>query len=449
MDVLGALGSALHTVVTDPGKAIRDVKDFGQRLAAASSGSSNAGSAGTATGSGATSYTSGQSTPYYGPSYSSGTTSRRTPSVTARPVPPPLPRIGGLAVAHIVQGLVGAAARGVRHPAPVAPRPGRVQSWSRPRPRRRRRTEYELGAAKFQRRLELRPSLLLPEIPRPGPSVIPLGHRLNPHPWRIGLAQWPEPRADAQRAWPLEEPPGRATIGDLRGLWGRDLVTKSVTRLAKRFQEGKLWWDTGFPGVSGPGSSYGIGQYPLPGKIGDIQRGIQDAGDKVLRKGLGLGADGVLWLDAEARHERREIDDAELNRARLGFAFSLGSKNPVAFGLSLGLGWLEQGLAAKRALEPRPESGVPRARGGRVGHGETTLVGERGPEIVQLPAGSNVVPAHRSRELLGRSAPAGAVPDGGLPGGRRELHVIQQLDGREIARSTIRNLDDDEQWGRA
>lgn len=84
---------------------------------------------------------------------------------------------------------------------------------------------------------------------------------------------------------------------------------------------------------------------------------------------------------------------------------------------------------------------VVRAGGGRVGHGETTLVGERGPEIVRLPAGSDVIPAHRSRELLQQAATAPR-------GGRRDLHIHQQLDGREIARSTIRNLDDDEQWGR-
>lgn len=85
-----------------------------------------------------------------------------------------------------------------------------------------------------------------------------------------------------------------------------------------------------------------------------------------------------------------------------------------------------------------------RARGGRVRRGEMTLVGERGPEIVQLPAGSNVIPAHRSRMALEQPG-AGALPSRAS----RELHLHQILDGREIARSTIRNLDDDEQWGRA
>ncbi|MDO8187212.1 hypothetical protein Q5424_09380 [Conexibacter sp. JD483] len=86
-----------------------------------------------------------------------------------------------------------------------------------------------------------------------------------------------------------------------------------------------------------------------------------------------------------------------------------------------------------------------RARGGRVQSGETTLVGERGPEIVRLPGGSQVMPAHRSRELMERM---GMGAGGFGPQADRELHIHQHLDGREIARSTLRNFDDDEQWGR-
>lgn len=81
-----------------------------------------------------------------------------------------------------------------------------------------------------------------------------------------------------------------------------------------------------------------------------------------------------------------------------------------------------------------------RARGGRVGHGETTLVGERGPEIVRLPAGADGA-AQRSRE---QSRAGGSARQQA----RRDMHIHQQLDGREIARSTVRSLDDDEQWGR-
>ncbi|MDW5597661.1 hypothetical protein VSS74_25140 [Conexibacter stalactiti] len=86
---------------------------------------------------------------------------------------------------------------------------------------------------------------------------------------------------------------------------------------------------------------------------------------------------------------------------------------------------------------------VTRAGGGRVGHGETTLVGERGPEIVRLPTGADTA-ARRSRGSLGQPGAGGSARQQA----RRDMHIHQQLDGREIARSTVRNLDDDEQWGR-
>lgn len=78
-----------------------------------------------------------------------------------------------------------------------------------------------------------------------------------------------------------------------------------------------------------------------------------------------------------------------------------------------------------------------KAKGGRVRSDEMTLVGERGPEVVQLPGGSDAMAARRARQLAG----AGARRS------RGDVHVRQHLDGREITRSTVRNLDDDEQWG--
>jgi len=44
-----------------------------------------------------------------------------------------------------------------------------------------------------------------------------------------------------------------------------------------------------------------------------------------------------------------------------------------------------------------------RAMGGIVQPGETTLVGERGPELVKLPAGSNVIPNGKTKDILGGS----------------------------------------------
>jgi len=47
----------------------------------------------------------------------------------------------------------------------------------------------------------------------------------------------------------------------------------------------------------------------------------------------------------------------------------------------------------------------PKADGGVVGIGETTLVGEKGPELVKLPAGSRVYTNTKSKEMLGKNSP--------------------------------------------
>lgn len=86
-----------------------------------------------------------------------------------------------------------------------------------------------------------------------------------------------------------------------------------------------------------------------------------------------------------------------------------------------------------------------RARGGVVRHGEVTVVGERGPELVQLPAIATATSGQPVREALERAA---GTPAAGRPRRRRDLHVHQVLDGRRIARAAIRNIDNDLQWGR-
>lgn len=143
---------------------------------------------------------------------------------------------------------------------------------------------------------------------------------------------------------------------------------------------------------------------------------------------------GVLSKLSSSRLAKRGIDSTELPEDAVEV-------------ISTGKDLLEYGSR----LRPGGEDGDGSrtggyARGGRVRRGETALVGERGPEIVQLPAGANVIPAHRSRELL-ELAGAGAAPVG-APGAPTQLHVHQYLDGREIALSTVRDLDDDEQWER-
>lgn len=82
---------------------------------------------------------------------------------------------------------------------------------------------------------------------------------------------------------------------------------------------------------------------------------------------------------------------------------------------------------------------VGRARGGTVLPGEITLVGERGPELLKLPAGTGVTPADRTRQIL-----RGATQN------IRHINITSpiSLDGRVISSSVLRHVDDGEQWGR-
>ncbi len=124
--------------------------------------------------------------------------------------------------------------------------------------------------------------------------------------------------------------------------------------------------------------------------------------------------------------------------SQLWSGYQLGSTVPRAlldrYDLRLATPLDSEYWTAPQPLYGAPFVLVPKAGGGRVRGGETTLVGERGPEIVRLPAGSDVIPAHRSRMLMEGQAQRQPVP-----AGDRELHVHQYLDGREVARSTVRH----------
>ena len=65
-----------------------------------------------------------------------------------------------------------------------------------------------------------------------------------------------------------------------------------------------------------------------------------------------------------------------------------------------------------------------------------TLVGEQGPELINMPRGASVLPAHKTRSVL----------DGASVGSRepvsRTANIIVELDGRTIARATGQELVD-------
>lgn len=87
------------------------------------------------------------------------------------------------------------------------------------------------------------------------------------------------------------------------------------------------------------------------------------------------------------------------------------------FNKSIGDGVDEAGEGIKLNLEKAIKSGglgisggvdisniifgaTPRAGGGTTRPGETTLVGERGPEIAQFPAGTRIIPTQQTRQIL-------------------------------------------------
>ena len=81
----------------------------------------------------------------------------------------------------------------------------------------------------------------------------------------------------------------------------------------------------------------------------------------------------------------------------------------------------------------RTVGAIPRQHGGMVRSAETTLVGEAGPELVKLPAGSRVIPAGPTRALL--AGHGGSRPTaGGLT--HLTINVPLALDGHEVGFSS-------------
>lgn len=67
--------------------------------------------------------------------------------------------------------------------------------------------------------------------------------------------------------------------------------------------------------------------------------------------------------------------------------------------------------------------------------GGPTLVGEQGPELVNMPRGASVLPAHKTRSAL-KGAAQGATPM------RQSANIYVELDGRTIAKATGQELVD-------
>ena len=85
-----------------------------------------------------------------------------------------------------------------------------------------------------------------------------------------------------------------------------------------------------------------------------------------------------------------------------------------------------------------------RARGGIVGLGETTLVGERGPELVKLPAGSRVYTNNQSRQMMGSTVNNFNITVNARDSSKEEMRRMADEIGRMVSlkinrRSSFRN----------
>ena len=79
---------------------------------------------------------------------------------------------------------------------------------------------------------------------------------------------------------------------------------------------------------------------------------------------------------------------------------------------------------------------IPRLwKGSNFTIGGPTLVGEQGPELVNMPRGASVMPAHKTRSMLEGVGKAEVV-------GRQTANIYVELDGRTIAKSVGANLVD-------
>jgi hypothetical protein len=88
--------------------------------------------------------------------------------------------------------------------------------------------------------------------------------------------------------------------------------------------------------------------------------------------------------------------------------------------------------------------GGANAEGTKFWEGGLTLVGEKGPEIVNLPRGSAIYSNADSKAMMRGGGTVSMPWSGG--GGKKTLVVPLIVNGREIARATIPDFDEEDYW---
>jgi len=209
---------------------------------------------------------------------------------------------------------------------------------------------------------------------------------------------------------------------------------KKVEEARNKLLEGQIQFNKDFNQIITSGLSNGLGS------LGDAIGGALASGGNVLEaagQSL-LSSLGGILVDLGKLSIQTGIGIAAVKKA-------LQSLNPavaIAAGIGLvALGSYFKGKASQIGGGSSSESGSSRTRsaipqfaaGVNNFSGGMALVGERGPELVNLPTGSSVIPNRRSMNMIGRQD-ANIVLNGSLEVGLDRLYVRLMQEGKKQGR---------------
>jgi hypothetical protein len=172
--------------------------------------------------------------------------------------------------------------------------------------------------------------------------------------------------------------------------------------------------------------------------------GVQDILRKLNEGAHGKGAPGTQFSSdvkptpgaIAAQKKANNGPDAALEREREKLSAGLWN-NPMNANR---IAEIDKEIARRKRARKKAR---PRATGGRTRAGETTLVGEDGPEIARVPAGTDITPNHVWSSPSRRQRPGG--PGSASGGGRdrviREQPIHLALDGSVFYKAMARQTE--------
>ncbi len=144
------------------------------------------------------------------------------------------------------------------------------------------------------------------------------------------------------------------------------------------------------------------------------------------------GFDFTTWMDGIFRKMGAAFETVQSWYRNTNWAKTIESATSWQAGAA-------EGIAKFFGLDPRAASRLltGRATGGVVQPGETTLVGERGPEIAHFPPGTRIVPAERTRAMLAQPQ---SVARGGQIVSIGQVNLYNQTNTRAFLREVAFEL---------